>query len=129
MQNSVLHRLAKSIPGIGNAFDAVSETVTGSAVILKNAVGVAGMLAVLAICLLPVLKLLVSVLLFRFLCAVIQPVCEKRMVECIGSISRGSYLLMKILLSGVAVFLISLAMITAALKGYTRSRVPSGFSL
>ena len=33
MQNSVLHRLAKSIPGIGNAFDAVSETVTGSAVI------------------------------------------------------------------------------------------------
>ena len=117
MQNSVLHRLAKSIPGIGNAFDAVSETVTGSAVILKNAVGVAGMLAVLAICLLPVLKLLVSVLLFRFLCAVIQPVCEKRMVECIGSISRGSYLLMKILLSRVAVFLISLAMITAALKG------------
>ena len=54
------------------------------------------MTAILAICLLPVLKLLVSVLLFRLLCAVIQPVCEKRMVECVASISRGSYLIMKI---------------------------------
>ena len=117
LKNSALRRLGKSIPGIGNAFDAVSETVTGSAVILKNAVGAAGMTAILAICLLPVLKLLVSVLLFRLLCAVIQPVCEKRMVECVASMSRGSYLIMKILLSGAAIFLVSIAMVTAALKG------------
>ena len=53
MKNSALHRLAKTIPGVGSLLDTAVETVAGSAVIIKNAVGVAGILALAFICLVP----------------------------------------------------------------------------
>lgn len=117
MKNSALHRLAGSIPGIGGMLDAAVETVAGSAVVLKNAVGVAGMLALVILGLMPVLRLLASILIFRVLCALIQPISEKRMVEGIASISRGTVLLLRLLATSLSVFLISLAMITAAIHG------------
>lgn len=117
LKNSALHRLAKSVPGVGGLLDAAAETVAGSAVVVKNAVGVAGMVMILAICLVPVIKLAAGILMFRLLCALIQPVCEKRMVSCVESISDGASLLMRLLLTGMAMFLLLFAMITASVKG------------
>lgn len=117
LKNSAMHRLAKMIPGIGTVIDSAAETVAGSAVVIKNAVGVAGMLALLVVCMTPLLKLLACILIFRLLCALIQPFSEKRMVEGIASISRGAVLLLRILSTGMSIFIISLAMITAAVRG------------
>lgn len=117
LKNSSMLRLTKMVPGVGNALDAAAETVAGSAVVIKNAVGVAGMLVLAAICLTPFVKLIVCILIFRLLCAVIQPFCEKRMVEGIASISKGTVLLLRVQMTGLAVFLISIAMMTAAVKG------------
>ena len=117
MKSSAVHRLAKAIPGIGSVLDSAVETVAGSALVLKNAVGVAGILALGVICMVPFIKLGVSVFLFRLLCALIQPVSEKRMVEGIESISRSTIILFKVLFTGVSIFVISLAMITASVRG------------
>ena len=117
LKNSAFQRLAGSIPGIGNLLDAATQTVVGSAVVIKNAVGVAGMLALVILGMMPVLRLLASILIFRLLCALIQPISEKRMVEGIASISRGTVLLLRILATSLSVFIISLAMITAAIRG------------
>lgn len=117
LKNSAAHRLAKLIPGIGSAVDTAAEAVAGSAVVVKNAVGIAGMIVLILICLTPLVKLVVCILIFRLLCAMIQPLCEKRMVEGIESISRGTSLLLRVQMTGLAVFLISLAMITASIKG------------
>lgn len=117
MKGSALHKLAKSIPGLGNILDMAAETVAGSAIIIKNAVGTAGILMVAAICLAPILKLSACILMFRVLCAVIQPFCEKRMIEEIESISRSTVLLFRVQAASAAIFMISLAMITAAVKG------------
>ncbi len=117
LKNSAFHRLAKSIPGIGNLLDSAAETVVGSAVVVKNAVGVTGMIALVILSVTPLLKLLASILLFRLLCALIQPVSDKRMVDGIASISRGAVLLLQILATGISMFVISLAMVTAAIRG------------
>ena len=117
LKNSTAHRIVKALPGVGGLMDSAAETIAGSALVIKNAVGVAGMIAVLLICLLPFLKLGLSVLLFRLLCALLQPISEKRMVDCIRSFSDGVMLLMKTMLAGLAVFLVSLAMITASVRG------------
>ena len=117
LKNSTAHRIVKALPGVGGLMDSAAETVAGSALVIKNAVGVAGMIVVLLICLLPFLKLGLSVLLFRLLCALLQPISEKRMVDCIRSFSDGVMLLMKTMLAGLAVFLVSLAMITASVRG------------
>lgn len=117
LKNSTAHRIVKALPGVGGLMDSAAETIAGSAMVIKNAVGVAGMIVVLLICLLPFLKLGLSVLLFRLLCAMLQPISEKRMVDCIRSFSDGVMLLMKTMLAGLAVFLVSLAMITASVRG------------
>lgn len=117
LKNSTAHRIVKALPGVGGLMDSAAETIAGSAMVIKNAVGVAGMIVVLLICLLPFLKLGLSVLLFRLLCALLQPISEKRMVDCIRSFSDGVMLLMKTMLAGLAVFLVSLAMITASVRG------------
>ena len=117
LKNSTAHRIVKALPGVGGLMDSAAETIAGSALVIKNAVGVAGMIVVLLICLLPFLKLGLSVLLFRLLCALLQPISEKRMVDCIRSFSDGVMLLRKTMLAGLAVFLVSLAMITASVRG------------
>ena len=117
LKNSTAHRIVKALPGVGGLMDSAAETLAGSALVIKNAVGVAGMIVVLLICLLPFLKLGLSVLLFQLLCALLQPISEKRMVDCIRSFSDGVMLLMKTMLAGLAVFLVSLAMITASVRG------------
>lgn len=117
LKNSTAHRIVKALPGVGGLMDSAAETIAGSALVIKNAVGVAGMIAVLLICLLPFLKLGLSVLVFRLLCALLQPISEKRMVDCIRSFSDGVMLLMKTMLAGLAVFLVSLAMITSSVRG------------
>lgn len=117
LKNSALHRLLKVVPGIGAAMDSAAETVAGSALVLKNAVGAAGILAIVLICLPPLVKLAACILIFRLLCAVIQPISDKRMVEGIESISGAAVLLMKILVVSMSIFIISLAMITAAARG------------
>lgn len=117
LKNSALSRLVSVIPGIGSVLGAAVETVAGSAVVIKNAVGVAGILALLMLCLAPLVKLVACVLLFRVICAAIQPVCEKRMVEGIESISAGTMLLLRAMMTVLAVFAILLAMITASVRG------------
>ncbi|MCC8136759.1 MAG: stage III sporulation protein AE [Clostridiales bacterium] len=117
LKNSSISRVASMIPGIGSVLDAAAETVIGSAVVLKNAVGMAGIFAVCLICLTPFVKLLSCILLFRAVCAAIAPVCEKRMVEGIESISRGSVLLLRVMAAVLVIFVILLAMIIASIKG------------
>ncbi|MCD7833142.1 MAG: stage III sporulation protein AE [Lachnospiraceae bacterium] len=117
LKNTAFSRMVSVIPGIGQVLSAAAETVAGSAVVIKNAVGVAGILALLMICLTPFVKLVACVFLFRLICAAIQPVCEKRMVEGIESISAGTLLLLRVMLSVLAMFVILLAMITASVRG------------
>lgn len=117
MKNSGLHRLAKAIPGVGSMLDSALETVAGSALIIKNAVGIAGILALSFICLLPIAKLAACMLLFKLLCALIQPISEKRMVAGIESLSKSIGLILRVLVASLAIFVISLAMITASITG------------
>ena len=56
-------------------------------------------------------------LLFKLLCALIQPISEKRMVAGIESLSKSIGLILRVLVASLAIFVISLAMITASITG------------
>ena len=117
MKTSVVNKAVSVIPGIGNAYEMVAETVLGSALLLKNAVGIAGVVSLVFLCLIPVAKLVCGVLLYRTLGAVAQPVTDKRVAECIDSVAEGGELLLKIVLYAGILFIVSLAMITVMVRG------------
>ena len=78
LRQMALWRTAGMIPGIGNAVNAVTELVAGSAVLIRNCFGVTAMLVLLAAGMVPAVQLLVSGLSFRLLAAAAQPVSDKR---------------------------------------------------
>lgn len=64
------------IPVIGGMFADAFETVAGASLVLKNSVGVFGMVAVFMACSFPVLKIFVITLIFRAVSALLQPLGE-----------------------------------------------------
>lgn len=116
LKTSALSKAVTAIPGIGGAYETVTETVLGSAVLLKNAVGIAGMTALFLVGLIPAVKLVCGVLLYRLLGAVAQPVTDKRVAECISSVAEGGEILLKIVIDAGILFLVSLAMIAVMIR-------------
>ena len=72
LRQMALWRTAEMIPGIGNAVNAVTELVAGSAVLIRNCFGVTAMLVLLAAGMVPAVQLLVSGLSFRLLLSLIH---------------------------------------------------------
>lgn len=97
------------IPGIGDIAGSTGELLMGVAVLMKNGIGAAGALIVLAICLVPVLNMAVVTLLYKGIAALIQPLSEKRFTEAISSMGEGYHLLLKIEIATALLFLITIA--------------------
>lgn len=109
LKNTAVSRTVSAIPGIGNLFGSVTDTVLGSAVLLKNAVGVCGMIAVLMLCLAPVCRLAFCTLIYKAMAALVQPVGDKRLNECVAAVAEGVGLLLKIMVSSSMLFFLTIA--------------------
>ena len=117
LKTTIMNKAAEAIPGVGNIFSGATAIVLGSAVLIRNALGVAGLILLVLICLVPFIKLGACTLLYKAMAAVIQPVSDKRMMECVESIGEGAAMLMRVLLTTGVLFFISLAMATASIQG------------
>ena len=117
VKTTTVNKVASSVPGIGNLFGNVTEMVLGSALLVKNAIGVAGMIVVVLICLAPLARLAFCALLYRAMAAIIQPVSDKRLNACVASVSDGAGLLLKIMASVAMLFFLTIAMVTASIGG------------
>ena len=106
---SGLLKLAETVPGLGAGAGAAARMVLGSGVLIKNTMGAAGVVALGLITFLPAAKLLILAFFYQAAGAVMQPVCDKRMVSCVTGVSRGHRLLLKIVLYSLLLFVIAIA--------------------
>jgi len=111
LRQMALWRTAGMIPGIGNAVNAVTELVAGSAVLIRNCFGVTAMLVLLAAGMVPAVQLLVSGLSFRLLAAAAQPVSDKRIAGCLAAAGKGYAMLLRLLLTVEILFLLTIAIL------------------
>lgn len=117
LKNSIWIKAGSAIPVIGNTLNSVTETLLGTAAVLKNAVGAVGMLILIYICIRPVLRLLMGMILYKLVSAVIQPVADRRFSECVDHMADGiALLLMAVSITGVLFFL-TIAIVTTAGSG------------
>ena len=114
LKGSMFAKTASAIPGIGNSVRAVSEIIVGAGTLIKNSVGVAAMIIVLGITLMPVLKMGVLAFFYKLSAAVIEPVADKRISGTLNGVCKGSVLLAKIMLTSMLLFLITIAMVAAS---------------
>lgn len=111
---SVLNKTAGIIPGVGGTINAVTEVIIGSSVLIKNSIGVAAMIILLLICLIPVLKLAIYTFLYKMVAAVVQPVSDKRMLGCISCVGEGAKLSMKAIFTAAVLFMVTIAVVSAS---------------
>lgn len=110
---TALQRGLGAIPG-GQAVNAVSGVVIGSGILIKNAIGVGGMLLLVAAVSVPVLKMTVFILCYRFMAVILQPISDKRMVNGIQGISEGGQLLVTAVLTVIVLFLLMIAIVAVS---------------
>ncbi|MGN0355935.1 MAG: stage III sporulation protein AE [Muricoprocola sp.] len=114
LKNTVWMKGTGAIPVLGNTLSAVTETVLGTVVLLKNALGVGALLVILLICLTPVIRLFLCVILYKAISAVVQPISDVRFTESISKTGEGIELLLKSVSFTAVMFMITLAMVTVS---------------
>ncbi|MFA9375485.1 MAG: stage III sporulation protein AE [Lachnotalea sp.] len=112
-RTTMLNKTVSAIPGVGNAINAVTDMVIGSAVIIKNGVGVASLVILIILSLTPLIQLWTFSIMYKVSAAIIQPVSDARMIGCIGSVGDGVRLLIKVVTTSLILFIITIAIVTA----------------
>lgn len=114
LRKSALTRTAEALPWIGNAVGGVAEIVLGTAVLIKNGIGMAGAVIAVLICAVPVIQMLILAFLYKLAAALVQPVSDKRITGCISSVSEGYELLLKVVFTAGVLFLLTIAIVAAS---------------
>ena len=114
LESSALKKAVSMIPGIGNLTEGMFEMVVGSAVLIKNSIGIYITVVMIFICALPVLKILLLSGALKGGAALIGIVSDKRMTNCANRVGDGSLLLLKLALSSIALFIISIAIVACS---------------
>ena len=104
------------IPGLGNTAEAVGNIFFGSAIVIKNGVGVTALILLMCICMGPLIKMTVFAFLYQSAGANVQPFADKRVCGCISSVGDGAMLLFRALLTGVLLFMITIAIVVTAIR-------------
>lgn len=81
------------IPVIGGLFADSLDAVMGSALLIKNAAGVMGLILVMLICLFPVIKIISLVLVYRLAAALVQPIEGGPLVDSLNNMGNSLTLL------------------------------------
>ena len=117
VKRSIITKGTGAIPIIGDAISGTAEVVFGTAVLIRNGIGVVGMIVCLVICLAPLIQMAVTALLYQVIAALIQPISDKRMVDCVSSIADGSKMLLRIVFTTAMLFLLTIAVVAATTGG------------
>ncbi len=111
VKRSVVFKASSALPGVGNAIGSVAETVIGAGLLLKNAIGVAGLVVIIIICAVPVIQLVVVTLVYKLSSAALQPISDKRIIECISASAKSAELLLQCVVVGAILFLLSITIV------------------
>lgn len=114
LKRDALGKTAAAIPGIGNVIDGAAEVALGTAVLIRNCLGVTGIIVLILLALPPVMKLMLTVLSYKLLAALIQPVSDKRMTGCLWAMGEGCRLLLKVLIMVELLLMITIAVLSVS---------------
>ncbi len=102
------------IPIVGKMLSDVLEAVIGTSILLKNAVGIIGVLIILSLTVIPSIKIIAIALIYRLAAAIIQPIDDSGVGECLNSLS-GSLIMTFAAVSAVGVmFFMAVTIIVSA---------------
>lgn len=114
LASNVMLSGVSSIPGIGGALGSVGEIILSCGMLIKNSVGIIGLILLFIIAVIPVLKIGCFWVMYHLLSILLQPVADIRLVECVSGVARGCDLYLKLILYSMLLFFVLISMVTMA---------------
>lgn len=114
VKNNSVMNAAKGIPGVGNAIGGAADTLVGSSVLIKSAIGVGGLICLVSLMIAPLIKMGVFTILYKLVAAFVQPVSDSKVSGILWSVANCGKLLFQCLFIGALVFFLSVVIILSA---------------
>ena len=76
------------VPVIGRTFSDAADTVVSASLLVKNAIGIAGVVILLFLCAFPAIKILTLALIYNISAAIMQPLGDSPIVNCLQTIGK-----------------------------------------
>lgn len=102
------------IPVVGGMFADAVELVMGASLIIKNSIGIFGVITIGLLCLTPIIKLLSLVFVVKLTGALIQPMGDEKMAKCLDAMGNTLLLVLGALLTVALMFFLAITMIIGA---------------
>ena len=99
------------IPVVGKILGDTVDTVMGCANILKNAIGVIGIIVILEICAMPIVKLAVLTGMYKLMAAISQPIADEKIVKLLEGLGDTFKILLAILFSISTMLIIGITIV------------------
>ncbi|MBL4937913.1 stage III sporulation protein AE [Clostridium sp. YIM B02515] len=113
---TVKYAVDNFIPIVGKALSDAIATVAGYSLLLKNALSGLGLLIILLVVLFPIIKLLIMSFVFKLTAALIEPISDSKIVNCITSVGNSLTLVMSCVISVSIMYFIMISIIASAGK-------------
>lgn len=99
------------IPVVGKVLGDSVETVLGSLNILKNGLGIIGVIVIVGICLIPIIKIAVLMGMYYLVSAIIEPICDNKIVKCINHVGDSMKMLLAIITSISVMYIVAITLV------------------
>ena len=113
---SAFRKAVSAIPGVGGVAEGITELVIGSAVLIKNSLGVLMLVLLLAACAMPLVRILTVAWLVKLGAAVTGIISDKRISGCADRVGEGCFLLLRCVFTSAAFFVIIIGVVAYTVK-------------
>lgn len=103
--------LGNFVPVVGRLLSDTVETVTATAVLIKNSVGISGIVMICVICIPPVIRLCAIAFSYKLCSALIEPVCDRRLSNMLSVLSSSVELMLGICVTVGIIFAVSVSIL------------------
>jgi len=119
IQDGIAMKTAKFITGnfipvIGKTFTDAADTILSASLILKNAVGMVGLIVILLIVIFPAIKVAAIAFIYKLTAAALQPIGGGPVITALNTISNYILYILACLLAVSLMFLLAIVIIVAA---------------
>lgn len=104
------------IPIVGKSLSDAISTVAGYSLLLKNALSSVGLIALIAIIILPLIKMISMSFIYKLTAALMEPISDSRLIKCISAAGESLVLITACLISVSVMFFIMISIVATAGK-------------
>lgn len=102
------------VPVVGRIFSETTDTVLSASLLMKNAVGLAGVIIIVLLSAFPALKILVLALIYNLAAAMLQPLGDSPVIGCLQTIGKSMIFVFAALATVCLMFFLSITIVIAA---------------